>query len=270
MASLRMCSIGDNTVDRYVDHGTWYPGGSAANVAVHARRHGVDAGYIGIVGSDEASALVRDSLESESVDLSRLRSEPGPNAFTDIFLDAKGNRHFGEHSAPESALHLDESDLEYLRGCDWIHTGHSSATESELGTMARIAPVMFDFSHSSLEYAAPLLEHITIAAFSRPELSEAQCRDLLNEVCSHGATTAVVTRGAQSTIAWRGEFASEPAHEIAVVDTLGAGDAFLAAFAVNLMAGGTLALALSAATGYAAKSCTHLGAYGHGVSAPSP
>lgn len=268
MASLRMCSIGDNTVDRYVDHGMWYPGGSAANVAVHARRLGIDAGYIGIVGSDDASALVRRSLESESVDLARLRSEPGPNAFTDIYLDENGNRHFGDHSAPSSALILDDADLDYLRGCDWIHTGHSSATESQLGKMASIAPVMFDFSHSSLGYAAPLLEHTTISAFSRPELADAQCRELLTDVCSRGPSIAVVTRGARATIARRGDFASQSAHEITVVDTLGAGDAFLAAFAANLMAGGTLAVALSAATEYAAESCMHLGAYGHGVESP--
>lgn len=268
MAPLRMCSIGDNTVDRYVDHGMWYPGGSAANVAVHARRWGVDAGYIGIVGSDDASALVRGSLESETVDLSRLRSEPGPNAYTDIYLDTDGNRHFGHHSAPASELLLDEKDLEYLRGCDWLHTGHSSATESQLGAMARVAPVMFDFSHRPLEYADPLLEHITIAAFSRPDLTDAQCRELLDDVCSRGPSTAVVTRGAQPTIAWQGTFATQAAHEVVVVDTLGAGDAFIAAFAVNVMRGTSLTAALGAATTYAAESCRHLGAYGHGMAAP--
>lgn len=267
MATLRMCSIGDIVVDRYVDHDLWFPGGSAANVAVHSRRLGANAGFIGVFGSDAAGAFVRDALIGESVDVSQARFEDGPNAFTDVFLDPDGNRHFGLHSKPFTAVELDSRDEEYLQGCDWLHTGHSSATEGLLETFANIAPVAFDFSHSSFEYARPLLRHIRIAVFSRPGLSDLECREFVQSVGELGPSITVVTRGILPTIAWNGAIAVQAVSEANVVDTLGAGDAFMAAFAVNVFSETPLERGLQLAAQYAAQACTHLGAFGHGQEA---
>lgn len=264
MGSLRMCSIGDNVVDRYVDQSLWFPGGSAANVAVHSRRHGVDAGYIGIFGCDGAGALVQESLIKEQVDLSRVRYEDGPNAYTDVFLDHAGNRYFGSHSTPYSTLLLDAEDEDYLRVCDWLHTGHSSASENQLETMAGLAPVVFDFSQSTLDYARPLLQHIRVAGFSRPDLDDSECYDLVEQVCGLGPTIAVVTRGRRPTIAWDGSPAKQDVVDVGVVDTLGAGDAFIAAFAYSVFSGAPLKAGLALASQYAAKTCTQLGAFGYG------
>lgn len=264
MGSLRMCSIGDNVVDRYVDQSLWFPGGSAANVAVHSRRHGVNAGYIGIFGSDSAGALVQESLVKEKVDLSRARFEDGPNAFTDVFLDHGGNRYFGSHSTPNSSIVLDAEDEDYLRGCDWLHTGHSSASENQLEIMAGLAPVIFDFSQSPLDYARPLLKHISVAVFSRPDLDDTECYDLVEQVCNLGPTIAVVTRGRRPTIAWDGSPANQEVGDVGVVDTLGAGDAFIAAFTFSIFSGAPLNAGLALASQYAAKVCTQLGAFGYG------
>ena len=65
---MRVCGVGDNVVDRYLGLDRMYPGGNALNVAVFCRRAGVEAAYLGITGSDEAGALVRESLVAEGVE----------------------------------------------------------------------------------------------------------------------------------------------------------------------------------------------------------
>ena len=51
-----------------------YPGGNAVNVAVHARRNGATSAYLGAVGTDRAGQVVLAALEEEGVDTTLTRS----------------------------------------------------------------------------------------------------------------------------------------------------------------------------------------------------
>lgn len=263
----RICGVGDNVVDRYVGTGLMYPGGSAANVAVHARRLGSEAGYLGILGDDEAGAHVLKSLLEEDVDVSRVRYEPHPNSFADVSLDEDGNRVFGEFRPPVTRIEIDDDDLEYLSGSDWIHTGHSSFTVPQVPRLRSVAPVVFDFSYLGLDRAAPVLPHVTAAFFSRGDAGTEECLALIEQVREHGPEMVVVTRGAHGSVVWR---AGDPVHHqpatpARAVDTLGAGDAYLAALLCGLMAGRPLADAAASAAEYAATVCEHFGAFGRPV-----
>ncbi|MEV7429633.1 PfkB family carbohydrate kinase [Nocardioides sp. NPDC092400] len=268
----RICGVGDNVVDRYLETGLMYPGGSAVNVAVHARRLGASAGYVGILGDDEAATHVLKSLLDEGVDVSRVRHEAHPNSFADVTLDPDGNRVFGEFVPPVGRLELDEDDLAYLRGSDWLHTGHSSFTLSEVPTLGSLAPVVFDFSYKSLEWAAPVLPHVTAAFFSRGEADDEQCVALIEEVRALGPGLVVVTRGARGSVVWReGDVVHlEPAAPAAPIDTLGAGDAYLAAMLCALAEHRGLDVAAAEAAAYAATVCEHFGAFGHPVPIHQP
>src|SRR4029078_3206836 len=90
----RLLTVGDNVVDQYPQQGLMYPGGNAVNVAVHARRVGADAAYLGVLGTDTAGDAVRDALQAEDVDLVLVRVVDGPNASADITV-VDGNRVFG-------------------------------------------------------------------------------------------------------------------------------------------------------------------------------
>ena len=58
--------IGDNVVDLYCDEGVYYPGGNALNVAVMARRAGLEgAAYMGILGNDAPGRHVEAAMRAE-------------------------------------------------------------------------------------------------------------------------------------------------------------------------------------------------------------
>ncbi|HEU5267630.1 MAG TPA: PfkB family carbohydrate kinase [Jatrophihabitans sp.] len=263
---MRICAVGDNVVDRYLDQGLMYPGGNAVNVAVHARRCGADTGYIGALGDDAAGKVLADVLRSEDVDTARTRIVPGPNAWATVRL-VDGERVFGSGSVGVSKFILTRDDLAYLRRFDLIHTGDCSTIEAQLPALAAAGPVSYDFSDRPRSYAEPLLPHVTLATFSAGGSSDAEVAELAGWAHSLGPGRVVITRGSAGAALYDGtRMYHERAVPVPVIDTLGAGDAFIARVCVELLAGTDPQRTLAAACAYAMQTCQSVGAFGY----PSP
>lgn len=260
-----MCAVGDNVIDWYPQENIAYPGGSAANSAVFARRLGLDSAYVGILGSDAQAPFIAESLERERVDISHVQWRDEASSRTDVVIDDEGNRMFTAFIPPQSTIELDPRTRDFLQGAAWIHTGHSSFTEHLLESLAAISPVSFDFSKKDRDYAADLLPYVHYAAFSREDDAEQDCIELLDYAVSRGAKFALVTRGSKGAIAStpNGIF-HQPATPAAVIDTIGAGDAFQTCFISGLVAGCSVQVALEQASHFAATVCSYRGAFGYG------
>lgn len=260
-----MCAVGDNVIDWYPQEQLVFPGGSAANAAVFASRLGVEASYIGILGSDEHAQLIESSLCTEGVDVSFAQRHDEPSSRTDVLIDESGNRTFTAFIPPVSRIQLDAATRSHLKGAAWIHTGHSSFTEPLLADLAELGDVSFDFSKKDLDYAEPLLPFVRYAAFSREEMSVDDAVNLVQTVAASGVQYALVTRGGEGAVATtpEGTFVQSAA-PAEVLDTIGAGDAFQTCFISHLVAGSPPVDALHAASKFAAEVCGYRGAFGHG------
>lgn len=263
--TVKLCGLGDNVVDRYVTQGLMYPGGNAVNVAVHARRSGAEAAYVGIIGTDDAGDLVESSLRAEGLDLERLRRAEGETAFASVFTDESGNRSFGLCLKGVSLFQPDEADLDYLAGYDIVHLCETIRMEESLPKIAARTAVSYDFSDRDNEYAASLLEHVTVATFSWPESSEEEIDEQIRWAHVQGARYVVVTRGARGAVVSNGTVVHrQPALPAQVVDTLGAGDSFIARLVVRLWEGASLPDAAAQAAAYSAEVCSVPGGFGYG------
>jgi sugar/nucleoside kinase (ribokinase family) len=265
---MRLLGLGDNVVDRYTDLATMFPGGNAVNVAVYARRAGAEAAYWGVTGDDAAGALVRDALAAEGVDVSRVVTAPGPNAWSEVRL-RDGDRIFADSDDGVSPFTLDDGDLTGLSGYDVAHTAYSGSLIEQVPRIARHVRVSFDFADRWREpWARPLVPHLFLAAFSASKLREEEAADLVREAAALGARWALATRGGDGALLsdghrlWR-----QAAIPSQVVDTLGAGDAFLGTFLTGLLGGGGPEKALHEAAGAAALACGAHGGFGHGAPA---
>lgn len=262
---MRVCGVGDNVVDRYFNQKLMFPGGNAVNFAVHAQRSGMDAAYIGVIGTDADGDLIRSSLQAEGVELKHLRVKEGPNAFATVHMDEDGNnRVWGLCEKGVSMFQLDNADLEYLGGFDLAHTGETSKLDSQLPAMRERVAISFDFSDRSLEYAAAVLPYVKVAAFSRSGASDDDVQRVLDTAVSAGVELVTVTQGARgATVCHKGNVLFAPAVPVDAVDTLGAGDAFLSRLACRVLAGVTLNEAARDGARYAAHICGTRGAFGH-------
>lgn len=264
--AVRLCGVGDNVVDRYLELGLMFPGGNAVNVAVFARKAGAHAGYLGITGNDVAGETVRRALAAEGVDISRVRVNASFNAFSQIGIDGEGNRYFIGSTPPPYRLELEQADFDYLSGFDLVHTGDYGQVEGQLGALSAVAPVSFDFGSKPLDYAEPLLRHVSAATFSGSDLSDREVLERIRWAQERGPRTVIVTRGALgSVVAVGGTVHHEPAVPVAVKDSLGAGDAYIATLLTGLHAGRTLPDSAAAAARAAGEVCTRLGAFGYEV-----
>lgn len=261
--------LGDNTVDTYVDAGLQFPGGNAVNVAALAQRRGARASYLGCLGDDEGGALIFAALTKEGVDLSHCRCVKGANARALIAHDGGDRRFIGSSPGVRGRYDLADNDFAFIARHDLTHTSIYSELETELQRIRAAAPmVSFDFSERwTPEYLARTVPFVDIVFLSYPRQPDAACETLLAACVAHGASVAVVTRGAAGAMAradgktWRQDVVPTR-----VVDTLGAGDGFIAGFLLTHLRGTAIDAALAAGAEYAAEVCTWQGAFGHATS----
>jgi len=265
----RLLGLGDNTVDTYVDRGIQFPGGNAVNVAVQARRLGAETGYLGCIGSDEAGMLVGDALRQEGVDTARCRIRAGSNARAFIGHDGQDRRFLRSEPGVRAEWGtFDAQDRAYIAGFDLVH----SSIYSELGDALPVVRsaarrLSYDFSERWTDAnLAATLPAVDIGFLSHPSASDAECRALLERCIGWGAGMVVATRGEKGALAlMAGSFHQQLASPATVVDTLGAGDGFIAACLLAILDGAGIAAALTAGAEQAAQVCGYQGGFGHGV-----
>jgi fructoselysine 6-kinase len=265
---MKVVAIGDNCLDWYLDRQMVHPGGNALNVAVYSHRLGAESGYIGQFGTDWAGDVMIHALEAEGVDISRIRRASGTSGYATIET-VRGDRVFRGSSNGVVAFRPEPEDYAFMAGAGVIHTGDSSFLEEHVADFANLAPVSFDFSIKPDAYCARLLPHVTYATFSRPGLTPGEVEHLITWARGLGAAEVFVTQGEAGSWSWAdGRLHHEPATATTrIVDTLGAGDSFIAGMLVARLDGAPLEAAAARASAFAAQSCGTLGAFGYAESA---
>lgn len=265
---IRVLGIGDNTVDLYIDQGAQFPGGNAVNVAVLTQRLGAESSYLGCLGTDTAGCLLRDSLLAEGVNIGRCRYFDGPNSWSRIRHRGNDRWFDGNDPGPRGLYNLGPDDLAYIARHDLAHSSVYSLLEEDLGRIAAVAPrLSFDYSDRRDEaYLRQTAPHLDIAFISYPTGSDAECRQLGEFIFGLGPKIVVVTRGAKGALAFDGvQLRAQPIVEATIVDTLAAGDGFIAGFLMALLADADIETALRRGAEYAAQVCGYRGAFGHGI-----
>lgn len=265
---IRLLGLGDNTVDIYVDRNAMFPGGNAVNVAVLAKRLGSASGYLGCLGNDVFGRLLHDAMTAEGVDLSRCRRIDGENAHV-LVRHRDGDRVFVK-STPGVRAHyeLDADDFAYIKGFDVVHSSYCSDNDAMIPAIAATtARLSYDFSNRWTDSKRTCLApHVDIAFLSHADHSEAECVEVLRQWSAAGPRVVVVTRGSEGALAYvEGTLYRQEVLPTTVVDTLGAGDAFIAGFLTRYLVDGAIQPALHNGARTAAAACGWQGGFGHGI-----
>ena len=126
--------------------------------------------------------------------------------------------------------------------------------------------ISFDFStkydDAYLELVCPYVQY---AIFSGGDLTEAECEALMVKVHMAGTPNVIVTRGSKGSLF--SDSQQVYVHGIVdteVVDTLGAGDTFVAVFLKEYVQHSNAQEAMEKGAAAAAETCRRFGAFGHG------
>lgn len=266
--------VGDSVVDHYLDQGVYYPGGNALNVAVLARRFGLEnSAYIGIVGADEEGAHIQACILEEGLSLAQVRVAMGETGKAKVTL-VDGDRVFvGSNKGGirrRLMLRMDEDDLSLISRFGHVHSSCFSYLEPELPRIRAIArDLTFDFSTGrDMAYLASVSPLVTLAFLSGADLSDSETEALIATVHSLGAPMVCVTQGDRGAVFSTGrKVIRQGVEQARVVDTMGAGDAFIAALLAARVMGASIEDALPQAATFAAKACGWGGSFGYPHSA---
>jgi fructoselysine 6-kinase len=245
--------VGDNCVDRYVgDESYDLPGGNALNVAV---RLGAD--YYGSVGDDGEGRMLVEAARAAGAGVGGVEVVRGRTGVTLVRLEGGERRFLLEEYGASGAYRVSDGVAERLRGYRWVHVARQpDALDFAPALRAAGVAVSCDFCDAwDDEYAARLAPHLDVAFFSGDGGAAAAA-------VARGARVGVATLGGAGSIAYtddeRIEQAALPAD---VVDTLGAGDALIAAFIASALEGADARTSLRRGAGAAADACAHPGAW---------
>ena len=268
---MKLIAIGDNVVDCYVDDLMYYPGGNALNVAVNCKKNGVEeVSYIGVFGDDAKAEHIKKALQEEGVDYSRARKVYAPSAQPRVIL-VDGDRTFA--AGPRDtcqhlfSIKIVKEDVDFIRNYDICITSCYSNLEYELPAISAVCKVAFDFSERlDDEYLSRTCPYICYGFFSGADKSIGECKRILERMHSLGCKICGATRGGKGQIFYDGEnFYDGYVEKVdSVVDTMGAGDSFIAGFLTAHGNGAGISESLRYAAKRAAATCLVHGAFGHG------
>ncbi|MGN9914020.1 ribokinase [Phytohabitans sp. LJ34] len=209
---------------------TTVPGGKGANQAVAAARAGGHVGFVGAVGDDDFARPQRDNLVAAGVDVSRLRTVPGPSGVALIAVDEQAENLIVVAPGANAALtDLSAEDLTAVAGADVL----LCQLEIPVETVAQAAAAgTFTVLNAApaRQLPAGVLSTVDLLVVNEGEAEVlAQAGDLLDLV-----PRVVTTLGARgAAYADRAGLRLEvAAPKVRAVDTTAAGDAFTGALAV--------------------------------------
>lgn len=234
-------------------------GGAPANVAYHATRAGGRGALISRVGTDELGERAVRELATRGVDVSLVGTDPQhPTGTVDVHFEAGEPRYtIGQDAAWDyvelpSAVGFDTDAIAF--GTLAARTPAARARTVAFLRQVHAAPeprplLALDLNlrppHVNLEFIHEVLPLIDLLKLNDDEDA------WLNAVID--VPMIALTRGsAGAELSFQGETFSVPGMPVSGGDPIGAGDAFLASFLVELLKGTLPALCLERANRYAA------------------
>lgn len=233
------------------------PGGSPLNVAVGMSRLGVPVTLATQLGDDDYGELMRDHLDDSDVD---VRSLPPHHSDTST---AVADIARGGGATYSFDLTWDPSELPVPTDFTLVHVGSIGTTlapgadaVASLAANAARGGIAFSLDPNVRLDITPDVSSV-IARFDALVGCAAVCKlsdedaavlrpgvepdAVLARICELGAALAVMTFGADGALLVSGDALVEvPARPVAVVDTIGAGDSFMAALLAGLVLDGSL------------------------------
>lgn len=237
------------------------PGGAPANVAVGLAKLGVDAGFIGKVGADPFGDFLTDTLKQNSVDTAYLIADESSRttlAFVATRSDGMKDITFYRHPGADIQLSPDEIDVNYIQSAELFHYGsvslsHSPTREATLkaihcakstGVFTSYDPnlrlMLWDNADDAKHWIWEVMPYADVVKISEEEwefvTGNVELESGVERILGLGVKMLVVTLGERGCYYTNGNVEGNvDGFAVEVVDTLGAGDAFVAAMLTQLM-----------------------------------
>lgn len=299
-----VCVIGEALIDLVMDPATAdtsgpkaylaHPGGSPFNVAIGLARLGQPSRLLARLSGDAFGRQLRAHAEANGVDLSHAVDAPESSTVAVVSLDAERNASYDFYRTGTADWQWSAAELDRMPAdAGWIHTGSlASWIEPGAGVICdqlrrrrgqapvvisydpNIRPALLPDHRAALEQVEAMVALADVVKASAEDLDwlypGQDAEEALRRWHALGPSIVVMTDGGRGARYLSGdEIGSAAPRQVRVVDTVGAGDAFMAGLINALAAGGypgglaaeaSVAAAVTEAILVAALTCARAGA----------
>jgi len=261
-----------------------HAGGVTGNNLTQVGRLGVSAGWLGLIGDDDSGRLITKAFADDGLDLSGIEVVKGEQStFVWIPVDAQGERciymfpnvngkltaeqvrsRFATHIAGAKHFHTEASQL----ALPPIREGMKIARESGVRVIFDLDVAPSYFSQAGLGSEEELIESLKLVdvlkpckAAAREITGQEEYERMAEKLLALGPKIVAVTMGAEGCLlAGAGKIVQVPPFQVKVVDSTGAGDAFMGGLSFGLLQDWDFQRVGTFANACAAICCTKVGA----------
>jgi fructokinase len=238
-----------------------HAGGVTANNLTQVARLGTTSGWLGLIGDDENGRIIQKAFVDDGMDLSGVEVVKGErSALTWIPVNAAGERSiymFPNVTGKISSFQVKNRFAAHIRNAKHFHTEASQLPIVPIREAMRVAKeanvrIFFDldvtprfFAQMNLGTQEELCSTLRLVDVLKPckaaarELTgEADCSRIADRLLDLGPKLVAIAQGEDGClIATREKKVQVPAFRVNVVDTTGAGDAFMGGLSYGLLQG---------------------------------
>ncbi len=277
----RLCQVNEfapTDGETFIYNETKSCGGSASNTIIGTAKLGLNAGYIGKIGSDSNGEMMKEYLQSNNVNTDHLIQSEGETGEVIGFVDDEGNRKLYVTPKINDKISNEEINRDYILDTNVLHLTSfvglnpddpSINTQFELlEELSSKVTISFDpgmlYVNRGKEFMDRLISFTDILLINETELLITTQKDNFDEAVEMIAPKVdilVVKRSTKGSYIRKGnEEYDIGIFKVPTVDTTGAGDAYNAGFLYGYVKGYSLEEAGIIGSYIAAQSTTQTGA----------
>jgi len=232
-------AMADNCIDVYYKLDRYYLTGNSIDFALNYKALGGDVTEMTILGNDVFAMALAERLEEKEIPLRVIKQVDRPTgmATMDIAEGDKKHLHF-EGNAME-LIELSDDDLEFVKQFDIVYAERWAKIDRYIRKLKQPGQIwVYDFSKRlELEGNDAILPYIDYAFFSY-DRDDDYIRNFMIKTKQKGTGCVIAMLGEYGSLAYDGNQIYElNAEKVPIVNTVGAGDSYIAAFTYGVSLG---------------------------------
>ncbi len=264
---MKLAAIGSNCIDYYnnINGGKAFAGGGPVNMAVYTVRIGGEASYIGPVGKDSYGQFMIDAIRDKGVNVSHLYQRDGKTAVSQVQL-VNGERVFGDYDEGVlSDYDLSDDDISFILQHDLVVADLWGKVENRFRDLkSKGIKTAFDCADRPDDEAAQIaMPYTDYLFFSSEDGVTEEIKSKMKHYHDIGPKLVICMLGSDGSLCYDGEKFTKYGIKKCehVVDTMGAGDSYVAGFLTGIVDNFDLIKAMELGAATATDTLEYFGAW---------
>ena len=232
-------AIADNCIDVYYRLDRYYITGNSIDFALNYKDLGGAVTEMTILGNDVFAQAMQDLLARRNIPLRVIKEVNRPTAIATMDMVDGDRKHLHFEGNAMEEIEFMQDDIEFLRDFDIVYSERWAKAGRFIKEAKKDTQIwVYDFSKRleqiSNDEIIPWLDY----AFFSYDQDDEYIRSFLKSVNHKGAKCAIALLGPNGSLAFDGKrFYQQSADHVKIVNTVGAGDSYIAAFTFGISIG---------------------------------